>query len=379
MIYQSNVRSDSVTASTASFSSSTAKTYKLKAGETMAYSWDLPHMKEKTLVLNVNGREREVSLQEIGSLVPFKFPAGDTNGILAIDVIAEGPTQVLVLADYDSKQSLFKQRSSSQLTVSDRSDDGKDISKDGFEVIDVDAVVTFNFQVRLECIGISVLNQRMQELIYMSMTGLEMRYTDSNMYQSVNMLVKWLQIDNQLYGGSSPIILCPTQTPKDGKDSAAHPTLHSALVRAKDETHGVVYFKYFSALVQELTVAMDEDFLYTLLEFSKFNVPGWTEDPSKVQLCDESLDLPEPNANEGESQLFFEVLHLHPMKVNLSFMRSDRVNIEEAQQKTSSHNPIMYVFNVLTMAIGNIDVSLQFIHCFCIGCNVLCQLLSTTF
>ncbi|KAG9326243.1 hypothetical protein KVV02_000958 [Mortierella alpina] len=357
----SPARNESTTASTASFSSSIAKTYKLKAGETMAYSWDLPHLKEKVLVLSVNGREREVSLQEIGTPVPFKFPAGDGHGILSIDVIAEGPTQVLVLADYDSKQSLFKQRSSSQLTVTERGNEdrdresGKDLAKEGFEVIDVDAVVTFSFQIRLEGIGISILNQRMQELIYLSMTGLEMRYTDSNMYQSVNMMVKWLQIDNQLYGGSNPIILCPTLTPKDGKDAAAHPTLHSALVRAKDDSHGVVYLKYFSALVQELTIAMDEDFLFTLLEFSKFNVPGWTDDLSKVQLCDESLDLPEPTANEEGSQLFFEVLHLHPMKVNLSFMRSDRVNIEEAQQKTSSHNPIMYVFNVLTMAIGNID------------------------
>ncbi|KAF9211914.1 hypothetical protein BGZ59_007452 [Podila verticillata] len=361
----SSTRNDitAASSSTASFSSNAPKTYKLKAGETMPYSWDLPYMKEKALVLNVSGREREVSLQEIGSLVPFKFPAGDTYSILSIDVIAEGPTQVLVLADYDSKQSLFKQRSSSQLTLTERGDDsssvssGKDLTKDGFEVIDVDAVVTFSFQVRLECIGISILNQRMQELIYLSMTGLEMRYTDSNMYQSVNMMVKWLQIDNQLYGGSSPIILCPTQMPKDGKDATVHPTLHSALVRAKDETHGVVYFKYFSALVQELTITMDEDFLFTLLEFSKFNVPGWTEDPTKVQLCDENLDLPEPMANDGESQLFFEVLHLHPMKVNLSFMRSDHVNIEEAQQKTSSHNPIMYIFNVLTMAIGNIDAA----------------------
>ncbi|KAG0346597.1 hypothetical protein BG004_001308 [Podila humilis] len=359
----SSSRNDVTTASssTASFSSNAPKTYKLKAGEDMAYSWDLPYMKEKALVLNVNGREREVSLQEIGSLVPFKFPAGDTYSIISIDVIAEGPTQILVLADYDSKQSLFKQRSSSQLTLTERDNDAsstnssKDLTKDGFEVVDVDAVVTFSFQVRLECIGISILNQRMQELIYISMTGLEMRYTDSNMYQSVNMLVKWLQIDNQLYGGSSPIILCPTQTPKDSKDAAVHPTLHSALVRAKDDTHGVVYFKYFSALVQELTITMDEDFLFTLLEFTKFNVPGWTEDPTKVQLCDETLDLPEPKANDGESQLFFEVLHLHPMKVNLSFMRSDHVNIEEAQQKTSSHNPIMYIFNVLTMAIGNID------------------------
>ncbi|KAF9435541.1 hypothetical protein BGZ76_006083 [Entomortierella beljakovae] len=350
---------ESASSSTTSFSSSTPKKYNLKAGETIAYSWDLPSMKEKTLVLSINGREREVNLQEIGSLVPFKFPAGDASSILSIDVAAEGPTHVLVLADYDSKQSVFKQRSSSQLLERDDTDraSGKDVTKEGFEVIDVDAVVTFSFQVRLECIGISILNQRMQELIYLSMTGLETRYTDSNMYQSVNLMVKWLQIDNQLYGGSRPIILCPTQTPKGGKDASAYPTLHSALVRAKDDTHGVVFFKYFSALLQELTISMDEDFLFTLLEFTKFNVPGWNEDPEKIQLCDESLELPMLLSDDGESQLFFEVFHLHPMKLNLSFMRSDRVNIEEAQQQTSSTNPVMYIFNVLTMAIGNIDAA----------------------
>ncbi|KAG0003109.1 hypothetical protein BGZ80_007728 [Entomortierella chlamydospora] len=352
-----STRAESSSSSTASFSSSTPKTYKLKAGETVAYSWDLPSMKEKSLVLSVNGREREVNLQEIGSLVPFKFPAGDANSILSIDVVAEGPTHVLVLADYDSKQSIFKQRSSSRLLEGDDTESTKEMTKEGFEVIDVDAVVTFSFQIRLECIGISVLNQRMQELVYLSMSGLETRYTDSNMYQSVNMMVKWLQIDNQLYGGSSPIILCPTQTPKDGKDASAHPTLHSALVRAKDDTHGVVYFKYFSVLLQELTVSMDEDFLFTLLEFSKFNVPGWTEDPDKIELCQESLELPKITTNDDENQLFFEVLHLHPMKVNLSFMRSERVNIDEAQHQTSSSNPIMYLFNVLTMAIGNIDAA----------------------
>ncbi|KAG0226679.1 hypothetical protein BGW42_003469 [Actinomortierella wolfii] len=360
--YQHSVaRSDSSSSSSASLSGINPKTYELKAGETIPYSWDLPYVKEKTLVLNVNNREREVSLQEIGSVVPFKFPAGDAHSIISIDVVAEGPVQVLVLADYDSKQSMFKQRSSSQLTLAERGDErgtnggNRELAKEGFEVIDVDSVVNFSFQVRLEGIGISILNQRMQELIYLSMTGLELRYTDSNMYQSLNMMVRWLQIDNQLYGGSSPIILAPTQLPKDSKDAQAHPTLHGALVRAKDDTHGVVYFKYFSALVQELTFTMDEDFLYTLLEFTKFNVPGWSDDPSKAQLCDESLDLPEPKANDSESQLFFEVLHLHPMKVNISFFRSDRVNIEETQQQTSSHNPIMYIFNVLTMAIGNID------------------------
>ncbi|KAF9968752.1 hypothetical protein BGZ73_009156, partial [Actinomortierella ambigua] len=353
--YQNSVaRSESSSSSSNSLMGMSPKTYELKAGETIPYSWDLPYVKDKALVLSVNNREREVSLQEIGSLMPFKFPAGDTHSILSIDVVAEGPTQVLVLSDYDSKQSMFRQRTSSQVTLTERSNE-RELAKEGFEVIDVDAVITFNLQVRLEGIGISILNQRMQELMYLSMSGVELRYTDSNMYQSINMLVRWLQIDNQLYGGSSPIILAPTQMPKDTKNAQSHPTLHGALVRAKDDTHGVVYFKYFSALVQELTFTMDEDFVYTLLEFTDFKVAGWSDDLSKAQLCDESLDLPEPKANDSESQLFFEVLHLHPMKVNISFFRSDHVNIEEAQQQTSSHNPIMYIFNVLTMAIGNID------------------------
>jgi vacuolar protein sorting-associated protein 13A/C len=352
-----------MTSSTASLSSAAPKIYKLKSRQTVAYSWDFPHLKEKVLVLNVNGSEREVKLQEIGSLMPFEFrTANNALGVMSMDVIAEGPTQVLVLSDYDSKRSLYK-RSHGLMSVEERGRDNdrsstKDSSKDGFEVIDVDAVVSFSFQVQLECIGISVLNQRMQELVYLSMTGFELRYKDSNLNQSLNLQVKWLQIDNQLYGGFSPIVLCPTQIPKGEKDALTHPTLHMALVKAKDDTHGVVYFKYFSILIQELTVAMDEDFLFTLLEFTKFNVPGWTEDTSKVQWCEESLALPQITTGDDENQLFFEVLQLQPMKVNLSFKRSDRVNIEQAQQKTSSSNPIMYIFNVLTMAIGNVDVSL---------------------
>ncbi|KAG0246128.1 hypothetical protein B0O80DRAFT_498393 [Mortierella sp. GBAus27b] len=354
------VRNESMTSSTASLSSAAPKVYKLKSHQTVAYSWDFPHLKEKVLVLNVNGSEREVKLQEIGSLMPFEFrTANSALGVMSMDVIAEGPTQVLVLSDYDSKRSLYK-RSHGLMSVEERGRDNdnsasKDSGKDGFEVIDVDAVVSFSFQVQLECIGISVLNQRMQELVYLSMTGFELRYKDSNLNQSLNLQVKWLQIDNQLYGGFSPIVLCPTQIPKGEKDALTHPTLHMALVKAKDDTHGVVYFKYFSILIQELTVAMDEDFLFTLLEFTKFNVPGWTEDTSKVQWCEESLALPQITTGDDENQLFFEVLQLQPMKVNLSFKRSDRVNIEQAQQKTSSGNPIMYIFNVLTMAIGNVD------------------------
>ena len=41
--------------------------------------------------------------------------------------------------------------------------------------------------------------------------------------------------------------------------------------------HGVQYFQYFSALLQEMTIEIDEDFLFAALEFSRFKLIGQEE------------------------------------------------------------------------------------------------------
>ena len=40
---------------------------------------------------------------------------------------------------------------------------------------------------------------------------------------------------------------------------------------------GVEYYEWFTILLQELSVDMDEDFLNALVNFAKFNVPGWND------------------------------------------------------------------------------------------------------
>lgn len=42
--------------------------------------------------------------------------------------------------------------------------------------------------------------------------------------------------------------------------------------------YGVDYFDWFIILLQELSVDMDEEFLAALINFSKFNVPGWDQE-----------------------------------------------------------------------------------------------------
>ncbi|KAF0534769.1 vacuolar protein sorting-associated protein 13 [Gigaspora margarita] len=320
-----------------------SKKYTLKSGNTSPYSWDYPAHKEKRLVLKVNNHERVVNIQEIGSLLPFKCPVNGVPHILAIEVVADGPTQVLLLSNYNQSESLYRPKAPS--VTSSNTDNS------AFEVIDVDMVITLTFQIRLEGIGISVVNKRMQELAYASVRGLEFTYNDSTLYQSVNFFVKWLQIDNQLYGGIYPIILYPTVIPKDTNDSElVHRAFHASLTKAKDESHGVTYFKYFSMLLQEMTFEIDEDFLFALLDFTKIH--GFTSQEPDAPLIADTLDIPEPKTSEGDNQLYFEVLHINPMKINISFVRTERINVEN---KPAPRNPIMFFFNVLTMAIGNIN------------------------
>ncbi|CAG8552629.1 14898_t:CDS:10 [Dentiscutata erythropus] len=323
---------------------SPSKKYTLKPRNTSPYSWDYPAHKEKRLVLKVNGHERVVNIQEIGSLLPFKCSANGVPHILAIEVVADGPTQVLLLSNYNPSESLYRPKAPS-VTSSSNTDSS------AFEVIDVDLVITLTFQIRLEGIGISVINKRMQELAYASVRGLEFTYNDSTLYQSINFFVKWLQIDNQLYGGIYPIILYPTVIPKETNDSElVHRAFHASLTKAKDDSHGVTYFKYFSMLLQEMTFEIDEDFLFALLDFTK--IQGFTTQEPDAPLIDGTLDIPEPKTAEGDNQLYFEVLHINPMKINISFVRTERINVEN---KPAPRNPVMFFFNVLTMAIGNIN------------------------
>lgn len=42
----------------------------------MPYAWDYPAMKDKILILQINGQARLINIKEIGSQVPFSYPVG---------------------------------------------------------------------------------------------------------------------------------------------------------------------------------------------------------------------------------------------------------------------------------------------------------------
>lgn len=319
--------------------------YKLPARSVMPYAWDYPAARNKDIILTANNKERRVKLAEIGNLVPWKLgvsPSSRRPLIVDLNIAADGPTQCLVLSNYRPSKSLYKQKSgqTSQTSVAT-----------GFEVKDIESDVTFKAQLRLAGIGLSLVNKKMKELLYLTLREIELKYSDSKLYQTVNSTIKWVQIDNQLYGGIFPILLYPSVVPKTGKEMEAHPIFHAMVTRVKDDSYGVLYIKYATLLLQQLTLEIDEDFIFAMLDFTKVPGASWTEE-HEGKLCDENLDIPEPKQEEQGEDVYFELLHLQPAQIDISFVRTERINAEDTMQTS---NPLMFFVNIMTMSIGNVN------------------------
>jgi len=228
--------------------------YRLPPRSIMPYAWDFPAAKQKELIVSANGKDRHIRLSEIGNLVsytselrstisisfqlrwiqiPMKIPAKtgtNQQKIIDINVAADGPTQTLVLSNYRQSRSLYKEKTNaSQTSLSSAS------TREGFEVQEQDGDVTFKAQIRFAGIGISLINSHLKELAYITFRGLELKYNESKLYQTINVVVKWIQIDNQLYGGIFPILLYPSVVPKTGKEMDVHPSFHASVTRVKDD------------------------------------------------------------------------------------------------------------------------------------------------
>lgn len=319
--------------------------YRLPPRSIMPYAWDYPATKNKSLVVSCNGKERHIKLAEIGNLIPMRIPPtqpGEHQKIIDINIVANGPTQMLVLSNFKPSKSMYRQQrgQSSQASLGA-----------GFEVKELNSEVNFKAQLRLGGIGISLVNQNLKELLYLTFREIDIKFRESRVYQTLGTTIKWIQIDNQLYGGIFPILLYPSVVPKTGKEMEAHPIFHAMVTRVKDDSYGVLYIKYATVLLQQMTLELDEDFVLAMLDFVKVPGASWSEE-QEGKLCDEDLNIPEPRHEGSEQDVYFELLHLQPMQLDISFMRTERVNVEDTMQPS---NPLMFFVNVMTMSIGNIN------------------------
>lgn len=112
------------------------------------------------------------------------------------------------------------------------------------------------FTLDLEGIGLSLMNKKMLEVVYLSMNSLKFEYSSSPVAQAVNLSLGTLQIDNQLHDAIYPVLLQPTPIPKDASAVAAPPTIQASVIWLNDQGGSTATILKHSRLtsVTQLTV-----------------------------------------------------------------------------------------------------------------------------
>ncbi|KAG6890404.1 hypothetical protein C0995_008758 [Termitomyces sp. Mi166 len=313
----------------------TYPTYTIDRHSSVPYAWDYPAAKDKKIVLKINHAQRVIDIMEIGDLIPFKFNFNDRTKAVSLDVRADGHRQVLRITDYNPDRSVYKPRSRNDSMLLARQDTLSSNSE-AFEAVAEQVSPTFTFTVDFAGIGVSLVNKRVVEVLYVLLDALKLEYTNSAIAQAFNMSCGIVQVDNQLHDALYPVVIQPTPIGKESSGVAALPTVQTSILWLKD---------------QALTIEADEDLLFAIYELTQIEGVSWEQGTEDVLI--QNIDIiQEPLDDTAGQELYFEILELQPIKLSLSFMRTERVSSEE---KLSIRNPLAVVVNALTMTVGNVN------------------------
>lgn len=150
-----------------------------------------------------------------------------------MDVRADGHKQVLRITNYNPALSLYKPKRMNSTPLSRQ--DSISAGSESFDAITEEVPPSLAFTVNFAGIGISLVNKKMVEVIYVSITSLKFEYTNSLVAQAVNLSCGVLQIDNQLHDALYPVILQPTPIPKESSGAVALPTVQASVIWLKDQ------------------------------------------------------------------------------------------------------------------------------------------------
>jgi vacuolar protein sorting-associated protein 13A/C len=331
----------------------------LLSGESAEFAWDDPSSTEGLLRISVLGQERNVDLASLGPSSPlsYRLPGSRERSFLGIDVSADGPTVIARFFDFDpkSKRNIFVFASEKDRLASEaESEAGSE-----FQVKEARDRTEVSFRLNMAGIGVSLIGQDLSEFLYVCVKGLEVRCELSRLFQTLGFKLKWLQIDNQLFDYTHPILVYPSVIKRTDADMDEHPTLNVGIIQSRMD-RGVHYFKYCGILLQELTIELGEELLRKLIQFAQFeSIRPW----HGPLLQEADFVVPSLKTEAVDTKLmYFELLQIHPIKINVSFSRIEQsAESEGGTMVASSYNPLSPILTLFSMAGSNIsDAPLKF-------------------
>lgn len=158
-------------------------------------------------------------------------------------------------------------------------------------------------------------------------TGLWFQNKTSPSQQQFHAKINRIQIDNQMYDCIFPVVLAPVAPPKSvAANQALKPFAELSLYQRVMKHSRVQQFKYFKVLIQEFHVKVDLAFINAITAVLATEEASLEEEKElflkDMQLSDEPLWSHVSTQSLQEQKNFYDLLHLSPLKIHISFSMS---------------------------------------------------------
>ncbi|XP_032057126.1 vacuolar protein sorting-associated protein 13D isoform X4 [Aythya fuligula] len=250
------------------------------------------------------------------------------SGVLAIRVTPDGPTRVLQITD-------FNQRRNERL--SGEGDEFPVMEQDLRKLKNPNMEQELEVLVRLEGgIGLSLVNKVPEELIFASLTRINVHYTQLSTSQMLELSVQHVQVDNQLIGTTQPLMLFLTPRMSENEPVEAGPAVQVNAMKFPSKNTMTDIYKHLMITARKFTVQIEEKLLLKLLNFF-----GYAQSESEVENYDENLHEKVAENTGVQKRYYFENLKITVPQIKLSVFTSNKLPLELKALKSSLGFPLI--------------------------------------
>ncbi|KAJ8264877.1 hypothetical protein COCON_G00139760 [Conger conger] len=231
------------------------------------------------------------------------------SGVLSIQVLPDGPTRVLQISDLNQRRI-------------NRTSPSTDEDKDGKQkkVPDEELELLVNLE---EGVGISLVNKLPEELVFVTLSGIDVHFTRTAASEILELSVLHIQVDNQLLGTTQPVMLCVTPSSSESSAMDTGPALEVNAVKVPSNLMLTDLFKHLMVTARRFTVIIEEKLLLKLLSFF-----GYGQSEPELEKLDESL-YEKPSEDGGAlKRYYFENLKISLPQVKLSVFTSHKLPVD---------------------------------------------------
>ncbi|XP_058531396.1 intermembrane lipid transfer protein VPS13D isoform X2 [Ochotona princeps] len=250
------------------------------------------------------------------------------SGMLAIRVIPDGPTRALQITDFCQRKNDRSSYEVDELPVTEQ-----ELQKLKNPETDQELEVL----VRLEGgIGLSLINKVPEELVFASLTGINVHYTQQATSHMLELSVQDVQVDNQLIGTTQPFMLYVTPLSNENEVIESGPAVQVNAVKFPSRSTLTNIYKHLLVTAQRFTVQIEEKLLLKLLSFF-----GYDQAESEVEKYDENLH--EKTVEQGGTPVryYFENLKISIPQIKLSVFTSSKLPLDLKSLKSTLGFPLI--------------------------------------